>query len=159
DPLTVRLPEQDDSASTEPWNKVDSMTGFLGAIFDTFLDWRDTMQSALPGFRGRIANVPFRPGEGGMNLFMKRETIELLALRGRDAGQQLRERFTSTEGGSQTQTQTDRYRWIRMRLAMRKYRELSYEAAASAPLYAEQPYSIPAALGGWWGRPGQAVGD
>src|SRR5262249_33123358 len=79
----VWIPPQDTTATTEPWTAVDSATALGGAILDTFLDWRDTVQSALPGSRGRTAHVRQHPGEGGMNLFMTADAIRRLALRGR----------------------------------------------------------------------------
>ena len=56
--------------------------GFGKAIFNTAMSWRDSLQSALPGYRNRIAQVRTSPGEGGTNLFMPREIIASMALRG-----------------------------------------------------------------------------
>jgi predicted acylesterase/phospholipase RssA len=153
----VFLPEQDSTPSTEQWAPINSAVRFMGAILDTFLGWRDTMQSALPGFRGRIAIVRQEPWEGGSNLFMRRATIKGLAERGREAGAQLRQRFLGADGEvGRPQTQTDRYRWIRGRLAMRKYRELSHEIEDSARLYTTlaEHYQVPAELGAWFEEPG-----
>jgi predicted acylesterase/phospholipase RssA len=149
----VWIPLQDTSATTEPWTCIGSATSFLGAILDTFQSWRDTMQSALPGFRGRIAHVRQHRNEGGTNLFMTSDTIRRLALRGNQAGEQLRQRFTVDNDGD-AQTQTDRYRWIRMRLAMRKYRELADEIATRTSLYSSlaNSFQIPADLAGWFDR-------
>jgi hypothetical protein len=54
--------------------------GFGKAIFNTAMSWRDSLQSALPGYRNRIAQVRTSPGEGGTNLFMSREIIASMAL-------------------------------------------------------------------------------
>ncbi|RZS44169.1 patatin-like phospholipase [Herbihabitans rhizosphaerae] len=153
--LDVLLPKQDATPSAHPWDDVGGgMGGFVGAILNTFLGWRDTMQAALPGFRGRIANVRQKPGEGGTNLFMTPDTIARLALRGHEAGTQLRERFTSigADGEADTFTQTDRYRWIRMRIAMREYGQLARQADARAPLYRHlaENYQVPEELSDWF---------
>jgi hypothetical protein len=156
DDEAVYLPPQDTTTSTEQWVPIDSAFAFVNSILNTFLGWRDTMQSALPGFRGRIAQVRQHPWEGGSNLFMCPETIKGLAERGRLAGAELRERFTSCDGdaGVKGQTQTDRYRWIRMRLAMRKYGELAREIDDGAPLYQGLTgYVVPTEVGGWFTKP------
>lgn len=155
----VSIPPQDSTSSTEQWVPIESAFGFSGSILNTFLGWRDTMQSALPGFRGRIANVRQEPWEGGHNLFMRRDTIRGLAERGRSAGQALRQRFLGPDGEVRTgQTQTDRYRWIRMRLAMRKYGELAHEIDDGAKLFGNlaEHYEVPAELGAWFADPGLA---
>jgi len=85
--------------------------GFGGAIFNTAMSWRDSLQSALPGYRNRIAQVRTNPGEGGTNLFMPRQIIASLALRGALAGARLRTRFTD-------ESQWDRFRWLRLRTAL-----------------------------------------
>ncbi|HEX6760676.1 MAG TPA: hypothetical protein VF086_20045 [Propionibacteriaceae bacterium] len=85
--------------------------GFGKAIFNTAMSWRDSLQSALPGYRNRIAQVRTSPGEGGTNLFMPREIIASMALRGALAGARLRTRFMD-EG------QWNRFRWLRLRTAM-----------------------------------------
>jgi hypothetical protein len=89
-----------------------------------------------------------------MNLFMPPETIATLALRGHQAGEELKQRFTRSFPGVEVNgfTQTDRYRWIRMRLALREYRELVRQARARAPLYRTRTarYEVPDELSGWF---------
>ncbi|MDX8145348.1 patatin-like phospholipase family protein [Lentzea sp. BCCO 10_0061] len=153
DKTDVWLPEQDASASGTPYSSIGSVPRFLVSILDTFLDWRDTMQSALPGYRGRIAHVRQSDDEGGSNLFMPPATIKRLALRGQQAGDMLRERF-------QQQRNTDRYRWIRLRMALREYKELGEQAADRDALYEEllRRFEIPAELHDWFRTP-PADGD
>ncbi|MEU7477424.1 patatin [Lentzea sp. NPDC042327] len=153
DTAEVWLPEQDASDSGTPYRQLTSMPGFLMSILDTFLDWRDTMQSALPGYRGRIAHVRQAEDEGGTNLFMTPETIRTLALRGQKAGDLLRERFTQ-------QQNTDRYRWIRLRMALREYQELGVQAEDREALYDDvlARFEIPEALHEWFRTP-PADGD
>jgi predicted acylesterase/phospholipase RssA len=143
----VWLPEQDASTSGTPWRGIGLVWHFATAILNTMLDWRDTTQSALPGYRGRIAHVRVGALEGGTNLFMRPETILALAERGAKAGRLLRTRFTEDDA-----TKTDRYRWIRMRLAMREYRELAEQSGERADLYRDltDRYRIPEDLYDWF---------
>jgi predicted acylesterase/phospholipase RssA len=92
------------------------MAGFAGAIVDAARGWRDTAQSQMPAFVGRIATVRQRKDEGGTNLFMKKETIAALALRGELAGVRLRRRFRSPWWR--------RNQWLRFRSAMGNLEEL-----------------------------------
>ncbi|WP_309114465.1 patatin-like phospholipase family protein [Saccharothrix sp.] len=146
----VWLPEQDSSTTGTPYREVSRPLQFATAILDTMLDWRDTMQSALPGYRGRIAHIRLADGEGGTNLFMTPKTIRTLAERGRRAGTLLRDRFTADDA-----EKTDRYRWIRMRLAMREYQQLAAQAKQRADLYKDlaDDYPIPEDLHEWFDTP------
>jgi len=85
--------------------------GFARAIFQTALSWRDSTQTALPGYRNRTAKVWMSRDEGGTNLFMTREAIAALALRGAIAGARLRTRFLD-DG------HWNRFRWLRLRTAI-----------------------------------------
>ncbi|WP_237774290.1 patatin-like phospholipase family protein [Actinosynnema sp. ALI-1.44] len=153
----IHLPDQDSSTPREPYSDVGGTAlSFAGRILDTFMDWRDTMQSALPGFRGRIATIPQGPGEGGTNLFMSPAVISRLALRGRDAGIALRQRFTAQfDDEADGYTRTDRYRWIRLRLALREWREVALQADARSVLYRDRTahYPVPAAMRDWFTGP------
>lgn len=146
----VWLPEQDASTSGTPWRPIDTAPVFLRSIIDTMLDWRDTMQSALPGYRGRIAQVRLKDDEGGSNLFMLPSTIARIAQRGQRAGELLRTRFTENEAAK-----TDRYRWIRMRIAMREYQQLATRAEEQGGLYRDlaDTYVIPEDLHAWFDVP------
>lgn len=84
---------------------------YAGAVFNTALNWRDSLQSALPGYRNRTAQVRTGAGEGGNNLFMSREIVASMALRGALAGARLRTRFSDS-------SHWDRFRWLRLRTAM-----------------------------------------
>jgi predicted acylesterase/phospholipase RssA len=45
---------------------VHTTVGFARQILDTMQNWRDTMQSELPGFRDRIRAIELGPGGGSM---------------------------------------------------------------------------------------------
>jgi len=107
----VWLPQDWDDLSIPVKTLGGSGLGFGQAIFNTAMSWRDSLQSALPGYRNRIAQVRTNPGEGGTNLFMPREIIASLALRGALAGARLRTRFSN-------ESQWNRFRWLRLRTAM-----------------------------------------
>ncbi|WP_020668132.1 patatin-like phospholipase family protein [Amycolatopsis nigrescens] len=153
----VHIPAQDSSPPVTNWAECGGATGFVGLILNTFMSWRDTMQSQLPGFRGRIADVRQGDGEGGTNLFMRPGDIAELALRGHQAGEQLKRRFTATEGQGEAPgfTQTDRYRWIRLRIALRQYRKLAHQAKGRSAIYTTgaTSYRIPEALRNWFDEP------
>ncbi|MEU5694009.1 patatin [Actinosynnema sp. NPDC020468] len=154
DAADVWLPEQDASTSGRPFADLGKVQHFAAAILNTMMDWRDTMQSAMPGFRGRIAHVRVAEDEGGTNLFMRPETILELAGRGEQAGRLLRERFTADDS-----TDTDRYRWIRMRMAVRELQELAVQADQREALYRElaATYRIPEDLHEWFRTPPEGL--
>lgn len=72
------------------WSDVDGMPGFLARVRDSMQNWRDTMQSELPGFRDRVCRIQLAPHEGGLNLDMDSSAIDRLMRRGFRAGQALR---------------------------------------------------------------------
>ncbi len=87
-----------------------AMSSFLAAVIGTGLQWRDTAQLWMPAFQARIAVVRQRSYEGGNNLFMTRQDVASLALRGVVAGMRLRRRFASD-------AQWQRQQWLRLRVA------------------------------------------
>lgn len=103
-------------------------TSLLGAVLNSARNWRDTLQSALPGFRSRVAAVRQHPSEGGVSLFMPRATVAALALRGALAGARLRERFRDD-------LQWERHRWLRLRVTATSLEDLRARVVRSRPLY------------------------
>lgn len=95
-----------------------AMSSFIGAVLGTGLQWRDTAQLWMPAFQARIAVVRQRSYEGGNNLFMTRDDIASLALRGVVAGMRLRRRFASDP-------QWHRQQWLRLRVAAESLSALS----------------------------------
>jgi len=95
------------------------MGGFAGAIIKAARGWRDTAQSQMPSYVGRIATVRQSKSEGGTNLFMPKETIAALALRGELAGARLRRRFRSPWWR--------RNQWLRFRTSIGNLEELRGE--------------------------------
>ena len=99
------VPEQAERVGTEALGgppprrrtPVHTTVGFARQILDTMQNWRDTMQSELPGFRDRIRAIELGSGEGGMNLGMDPETIRRLAEKGRAKGRELADDFVWDE--------------------------------------------------------------
>lgn len=106
----VWLPADNQSRTLPPAPLRDALTGFIGSIFQTARGWRDTYQTSMPAFRGRVAWVRQRPNEGGNNLFMTPDLIASLALRGALAGRRLRKRF-------EQDAYWRRHQWLRLRIA------------------------------------------
>jgi Patatin-like phospholipase len=82
----VFMPKDPEELVSPRWSEIDSVLGFVGGIKDTMQNWRDTMQSELPGFRDRVCQIRFRNGQGGLYLDMDEEVIKDLVRRGDDAG-------------------------------------------------------------------------
>jgi predicted acylesterase/phospholipase RssA len=158
----VWLP-QDWEQAVEPATDLGSaaMT-FIGSIVDTARSWRDSMQTAMPGYRGRVAWVRQRADEGGTNLYMPREIIASMALRGALAGARLSRRFGHP-------TQWDRHRWLRLRSALDNLDGLRGAMRESVPYYADilverddflrragidYPYDPPGGADAVWFEPG-----
>jgi hypothetical protein len=71
--------------------EIERLAAFGSQIKDTMQNWRDNLQAELPGYRERVCDVRFRPGEGGLNVKMKPPAIQALMDRGRQAGEKLRD--------------------------------------------------------------------
>ncbi len=85
---TVYLPPAEDRPDPE-WTKIDQLIPFLGAIFGTAQNYRDTMQANLPSYRERIAQIRLDKNEGGLHLTMPPEIIQRIVNKGTTAGQML----------------------------------------------------------------------
>jgi predicted acylesterase/phospholipase RssA len=75
------------------WINVTKIGSFLHQILDTMENWRDTMQSELPGFQDRVYQVRLTGKQGGLNLNMSPTSIVDLIDKGRQAGTAINERF------------------------------------------------------------------
>lgn len=96
----------DPSASLEPrWEPVGSLFAFVGDIKDAMQNWRDNLQSELPGFRDRICQIRLSGTEGGLHLNMDPKVIKLLIERGAEAGGLILKTFDAH--------QWDQHRYVR----------------------------------------------
>jgi len=106
-PTAARVPlPKADEAPFPFWQNLDNkLLAFLGAIFATSQNYRDTMQSTLPSYRERIIQIRLKDSEGGLNLNMPRQTIEHLKAEGANAGQKLLNDF-----------QFEHHQWVRLKV-------------------------------------------
>ena len=74
-------------------NPLAQLIEFVGAILSTMLDWRDNLQTRMPGYRNRIVHISLSKNEGGLNLTMPSKLILDLTKRGALAGARLRDDF------------------------------------------------------------------
>ena len=58
--------------------KITSLKDFLMGLINAAKDWQDRLQSSLPGYRERIANIYLKSDEGGLNLSMSATKIDHL---------------------------------------------------------------------------------
>jgi hypothetical protein len=151
----LRLPPQDAAPARRAVRPLGSGAGLAAAVLDAALGGRDATQADLPGFRGRLALVRRTAAERGRAFLLGDAAVLSLALDGLAAGTALRDRFTGSDDDVPGQTQTDRYRWIRLRMALREYRSMSLDIGARLPLYRDlaSVYHVPAALGSWFDPP------
>jgi predicted acylesterase/phospholipase RssA len=63
--------------------------GFFSQILDTMQNWRDTLQSELPQFSDRIADIELADDEGGMNISMPQDVVRAIDRKGTAAGEEL----------------------------------------------------------------------
>jgi hypothetical protein len=82
----VHLPMKAGSGIWLDRTTIQSVSNFLMSLVNAAKDWQDRLQSTLPGYRERIVNVYLKDTEGGLNLTMKKDTIELLGKFGDRAG-------------------------------------------------------------------------
>ena len=80
--------------TTPRWTPTDTLPRFASQMFSAARNWRDTMQSEMPGSRDRVCHVSIYEGEGGLNLNMPKEVIEQLDARGAEAGRRIKRDFS-----------------------------------------------------------------
>jgi hypothetical protein len=93
DARAVHLPTAEGGKPHPHWTRVEGIGGFFRQIGDVLENWRDSMQTELPGFRDRVCQVRLRRDEGGLNLDMPDETIAALVERGAEAGREISRSF------------------------------------------------------------------
>ena len=103
----VWLPQGARQGILREFGEIATLPSFLCAIVGTMKDWRDGLQTVLPGYRERVVRIALRKDEGGLNLDMPPAKIRRLFGYGREAGENLRDRFDF-----------DAHRWRRYLVAM-----------------------------------------
>jgi hypothetical protein len=94
-----------------------SALGYLSAIGRTTLDWRDSLQRRLPGYRERVVHIGMPRDVGGLNLAMTPHMIRRLDLLGQLAARRLHRDF-STPRRSGEPNAWERHRWTRARTTL-----------------------------------------
>jgi predicted acylesterase/phospholipase RssA len=107
----VHLPRARDTRIFGEWNPVADFPSFISAIFDTARNHRDNMQTRLPSYRERVAQVRLTSQEGGLNLTMAPETIQRIEGKGALAGDLL------------LQMDFAQHQWVRLRVLMAEVEE------------------------------------
>ena len=116
----------------------------VAAIVRTGIDWRDTVQRTLPGYRERIVHIGLPRDRGGLNLAMPSAIIEELGVTGAKAADRLVQEFTgprtTAAGGVNA---WDLHRWVRMRSTLAATRQhlskLRERVRAGRSLYRRLP--------------------
>jgi len=103
----VYLPSIGETPATEWVDVQDNLLTFLSQIFATSQNYRDTMQSQLPGYRERIVQVRLTDAEGSLNLAMPRNTINAVMQKGETAGEVLCNDFNF-----------ECHKWVRLRVLL-----------------------------------------
>ena len=85
----VYLPPSGPEGYQSPhWTGTKGILGFGKQIKDAVQNWRDTAQAQLPGSRDRVCQIRLYAGQGGLNLDMDPDVVDLLDARGRQAAAQ-----------------------------------------------------------------------
>ena len=103
----VFMPASREDGQFPRWVHFSGPGGFIARILDTMENWRDNMQSELPGFRDRICEIRLDDDQGGMHLTMPPDRIEDLVRKGRMAGDRLLNNFN-----------WEQHRWTRYLMLM-----------------------------------------
>lgn len=91
----VGLPPPPNGSRLPRWVRIKDVGAFGAQILETMQNWRDTLQSELPGFRDRVyeARLDKKAGEGGLNLGMDAGTVRRLQERGGRVGRAILKTF------------------------------------------------------------------
>lgn len=122
DKKNIWMPRTNIGGILASWHRFDQMKGnkmfsFVGAIKNAMMNWRDTKQMSIPGYRDRIVHVSVSDEEGGLNLNMPPAIIDSLGNRGKFAGRKLVEVYTNDKP-KPGQLSWDNHRWVRFRSTM-----------------------------------------
>jgi Patatin-like phospholipase len=85
----VRFPSASGQGVAPAWTPIPNAFRFATTILKTMQNWVDNTQMRLPGYRDRVVHVYLDPDEGGLNLAMPPELIQVLMKRGKAAGDKL----------------------------------------------------------------------
>jgi predicted acylesterase/phospholipase RssA len=83
----------DDKPRMPSFTTVGTVFTFVRQILNAALNWRDSMQAEMPGFRDRVCQIRLSKDEGGLNLNMPPEVIAAIERKGKLAAQAILDGF------------------------------------------------------------------
>ena len=107
---------------------IEGPVGFLMSIINAAKDWQDVLQSALPGCPRADFHVHLKGSEGGLNLNMSQETIDLLVELGQPRRNPFDQEIRPTER-HQRFLKMDDHRWRQFLVAFARLEEPLCSAA------------------------------
>jgi predicted acylesterase/phospholipase RssA len=149
----IYMPFRNVEGRADGWSRFDErkgferFKGFVSAVIDSMMNWNDNTLSKIPGYRDRIVRVRLREDEGGMNLNIGDEKIEILSNLGDFAAEEILERFVHERpvGPDDEVMGWENHRWVRLRSlvaileqAIPELREVVETEVPGAPRYKEQ---------------------
>lgn len=155
----IYMPFRNVEGRADGWNRFDDkrgferFKGFVSALVDSMMSWNDNTLSKIPGYRDRIVRVRLKEDEGGMNLTMDDDKIEILSNLGEYAAEEILERFVREQpvGPDNEVMGWENHRWVRLRSlvaileqAIPALRAVAEIAPPGAPGYRDQ---VSAAMG------------
>jgi Patatin-like phospholipase len=133
----VRLPMSASRGILLDSGEIDSLPNFLVGLVNAAKDWQDRLQSTLPGYRERIANIYLKSEEGGTNMNMSPTQIDKLVKLGeRGAALMVGQPLDPSD---ESPFDFDEHRWRRYLIAFARLEE--------ALAHAEQSWNGPVCFG------------
>jgi Patatin-like phospholipase len=86
---SLKLVEMSNRLRPALFTDVADLPTFSTQILNAARNWRDNMQSELPGYRDRVCLIRLSAEEGGLNLEMDTEVVDRLVERGARAGRRI----------------------------------------------------------------------
>jgi hypothetical protein len=101
--------------------KITSLKDFLMGLINAAKDWQDRLQSILPGYRERIANIYLKSDEGGIHLSMSATKIDHLVNLGERAAALITGK--PLDPSDERTFEFDEHRWRRYLIAFARLEE------------------------------------
>jgi hypothetical protein len=97
--------------------------GFAGTLISTMQNWNDATTGLLPGYRDRIARIPLKSKQGGLNLNMPPNVVTFLSEQGGKCAEELMKHFDVPPSLGQKMT-WENHRWIRLRSMLAAFEKM-----------------------------------
>jgi hypothetical protein len=125
----VRLPMKARQGILLDSGEIASLPNFLVGLVNAAKDWQDRLQSTLPGYRERIANIYLKGDEGGINLNMSATQIDRLVNLGERGAALMVGR--PLDPSDESPFEFDEHRWRRYLVAFARLEEALEHAQQS----------------------------